>query len=47
MSTVGIVSQRGGRVTLALKGNLYAEMLPEITRRSIRTGPWRKRSIWT
>jgi hypothetical protein len=32
MSTVGILSQRAGRVTLALKGSLYAEMLPEINR---------------
>jgi hypothetical protein len=32
MSTVGILSQRAGRVTLALKGNLYGEMLPEINR---------------
>jgi len=32
MSTVGTLSQRGGRVTLALKGSLYAEMLPEINR---------------
>ena len=32
MSTVGIVSQRAGRVTLALKGNVYGEMLPQINR---------------
>jgi ABC-type transporter Mla MlaB component len=32
MSTAGILSQRAGRVTLALKGNLYGEMLPEINR---------------
>ena len=32
MSTVGVLSQRAGRVTLALKGSLYAEMLPEINR---------------
>jgi ABC-type transporter Mla MlaB component len=32
MTAVGILSPRSGRVTLALKGNLYAEMLPEVNR---------------
>jgi hypothetical protein len=32
MNAVGVLSQPAGRITLALKGNLYAEMLPEVKR---------------
>jgi hypothetical protein len=32
MPPVGILSRGAGQVTLALRGNVYAEMLPEIDR---------------
>jgi ABC-type transporter Mla MlaB component len=31
-AVTGVLSQPAGRITLALKGNLYAEMLPEVSR---------------